>query len=119
MSYNLKKICVTVFFSSIISAFSAYAEDFPTIPDADFVVPDKRDFLLNNSISPCHNFFNYTCSKEIEKFKLPESKSRYVFSFNDSAERIKKLRLKYFSKNCNQKNKFIKYICVFICYDKW
>jgi len=113
MSYNLKKICITAFFSSLLSAFSAFADDYPTIPDANFVVPEKRDFQLNNSISPCHNFFNYTCSKEIEKFKLPESKSRYVFSFNDSAERIKKLRLKYINyilnkPNLNSRNKMIK-----------
>ncbi|MBX9838130.1 MAG: hypothetical protein K2X69_07400, partial [Silvanigrellaceae bacterium] len=49
----------------------------------------------------------------MEKFKLPESKSRYVFSFNDSAERIKKLRLKYINSilnkpNLNARNKMIK-----------
>ena len=52
MSYNLKKICITAFFSSLLSAFSAFADDYPTIPDANFVVPEKRDFQLNNSISP-------------------------------------------------------------------
>ncbi len=92
---NMNKVFFSFVFMVFLTTNGAFSQDIPTIPDEDFVVPDKREFQLNSSISPCQDFYKYTCSNEILKFKLPESKSRYIFSFNDSAERIKKQRLEY------------------------
>lgn len=111
---NNKNKCLFVLAPLLcFSANLAFSQDIPTIPDADFVVPDKREFQLNTSVSPCQNFYKYTCSDEISKFKLPESKSRYVFSFNDSSERIKKQRLDYIKslldvKELSSRNEMIK-----------
>lgn len=86
-----KKICIISFFLP----FNIWAQDYPTIPDSQFFVPEKREFKLNELVMPCNNFYKFVCSNEISQFKIPQSKSRYVFSFNDSAEKITKKRLSY------------------------
>ena len=110
---NKYKFLFAFSLSFCLTSTSAFPQDIPTIPDVDFVVPEKRDFQLNTKISPCNDFYKYTCSEEISKFKLPESKSRYVFSFNDSSERIKKQRLEYIKSlsnmnNINPKNEMVR-----------
>jgi len=86
-----KKICIISFLFPI----NIFAQDYPTIPDSQFAVPEKRDFKLNESILPCSNFYKFVCSNEMSQFKIPQSKSKYVFSFSDSAEKITKKRLSY------------------------
>lgn len=86
-----KKICIISFFLPV----NIWAQDYPTIPDSQFFVPEKREFKLNESVMPCNDFYKFVCSNEISQFKIPQSKSRYVFSFNDSAEKITKKRLSY------------------------
>lgn len=85
---------IFAFFSWSIFA-SGKDKLFSTIPDEDFTVPFSREFELNNNIKPCNDFYSYVCSIENSKFKLPESKSRYIYSFHDPAERIKKQRFLY------------------------
>jgi putative endopeptidase len=62
------------------------------------VVPDRREFPINSSINPCENFYEYTCSKVISSFQLPEDRSRHTFSFSDPHERILEYKKNYFSK---------------------
>ena len=84
--------------------FNIYSQEILTIPEQDFKVPNNRDFNLNHSISPCINFFDYVCSNEIEKFRLPENKNKYTFSFDDSREKIKQKRIHYINSLLNKKN---------------
>ncbi|APJ04637.1 M13 family metallopeptidase [Silvanigrella aquatica] len=94
-----------IFSLSLVSIHMlAYSQDFPTIPDAQFTVPQYREFKLNSEISPCNDFYQYVCSSEIANFKIPESKSRYIFSFNDSAEKIKKQRSEFIKSILNKNN---------------
>ncbi|WGL60910.1 M13 family metallopeptidase [Pigmentibacter sp. JX0631] len=86
--------------SLVLSLFSsspllANENKIKTIPDDEFQVPASREFKLNSSVNPCNDFYSYVCEVENTNFKLPESKSRYIYSFNDSAERIKNQRLQY------------------------
>lgn len=91
-----KRMTISLIFS-IFSSSSLLANEvkIKTIPDEKFQVPSSREFQLNSKINPCNNFYSYVCSIENNNFKLPESKSRYIYSFNDSAERIKNQRLQY------------------------
>lgn len=84
--------------------FNIYSQEILTIPEQDFKVPNNRDFNLNHSILPCINFFDYVCSNEIEKFRLPENKNKYTFSFDDSREKIKQKRIHYINSLLNKKN---------------
>lgn len=45
-----------------------------------------REFALNPQIQPCDDFYQYVCSKEIAKFKMPAERSRYTFYFSDGYE---------------------------------
>ncbi len=91
------KYFIYPFFSFLLIKQNIFAIEnkINTISDDKFVVPASREFKLNEKIKPCHNFYSYVCSLENTNFKMPESKSRYIYSFNDSAERIKTQRLQY------------------------
>jgi len=51
-------------------------------------IPERRSFPVSETVSPCEDFFKYTCDGAINSFKLREDRSRHIFSFNDSAERV-------------------------------
>src|ERR1039457_3982072 len=51
-------------------------------------IPAKREFPVDETISPCQDFYSYTCHKVIDSFKLREDRSRHIFSFSDSTERL-------------------------------
>ncbi|MBY0369350.1 M13 family metallopeptidase [bacterium] len=51
-------------------------------------IPEKREFPVSTSVSACQNFFEYACNEAIAGFKLREDRSRHIFAFNDSAERL-------------------------------
>ena len=51
-------------------------------------VPEKREFPLSKKVKPCENFYDYVCSEVVNNFKMPADKSKYVFSFSDSYERL-------------------------------
>jgi len=59
-------------------------------------IPAKRDFPVNEKVSPCENFFNYACSNVIDSFQLRDDRSRHDFAFDDSSERILDYKKKYF-----------------------
>jgi putative endopeptidase len=51
-------------------------------------VPERRTFPVNKKVNACQDFYAYACSKVTSSFKLPDDRSKYVFSFSDSSERI-------------------------------
>ena len=58
-------------------------------------IPEKREFPLNEKVSPCDNFHDYVCSSVESSFKLREDRSEHTFAFNDSAERLLLLKRKF------------------------
>lgn len=58
-------------------------------------IPEKREFPLNEKVSPCDNFHDYVCSSVESSFKLREDRSKHTFAFNDSAERLLLLKRKF------------------------
>jgi len=58
-------------------------------------IPDRREFPVNKQINPCDDFYQYTCSKVVDSFKLREDRSRHIFSFSDSSERLLQSKKNY------------------------
>lgn len=88
-------IFLTLVFGSLLSCSSG------PIVGPSSKIPDRRDFPLSKTVNPCQDFFKYTCDGAVQGFKLREDRSRHIFSFNDSAERVlekKKQFLKKLSK---------------------
>jgi len=91
----LKQTSITLTFVAGISLFSSSCTQYKSEPDitqqellegAPF--PEKRDFPLSQKIKPCDDFYEYVCQETIQSFKLPEDRSRHIFSFSDHAERL-------------------------------
>ena len=51
-------------------------------------IPGRREFPIDPKINACENFFQHACSRAISRFKLREDRSRHIFSFSDSRERL-------------------------------
>ena len=65
-------------------------------PSSD--IPERREFPVNADFNPCDDFYEYACSKANASFKLRDDRSRHVFAFNDSQERILEKKKAYFKK---------------------
>src|SRR3989338_6184890 len=65
--------------------------------DKSSVIPDRREFPVNEKINPCENFYEYACSKVNDSFELRPDRSSHTFAFSDSAERILEFKKKYFA----------------------
>lgn len=72
-------------------------------PQKTSKVPDRREFPVSEKIEPCENFFEYACGPAIEKFELRPDRSRHIFSFNDSADRILEAKKSYLKRLGSQK----------------
>ena len=68
------------------------------------VIPERREFPINEKINPCDNYYEYACSKAIAGFKLRDDRSRHAFSFSDSFERILIEKKSYLKKLLTQKD---------------
>ncbi len=51
-------------------------------------IPERREFPVNSEINACENFFEHACGPAIDAFQMREDRSRHIFSFDDSAERL-------------------------------
>ncbi len=57
-------------------------------PEPSSEIPARREFPVDPAVNACEDFYAYACNKVNASFKLPDDRSRHVFSFNDSYERI-------------------------------
>lgn len=51
-------------------------------------IPDRREFPVDPNVNACNDFFKHACGPALDKFQLREDRSRHIFSFNDSYERV-------------------------------
>ncbi|WII72525.1 M13 family metallopeptidase [Bdellovibrio sp. 22V] len=66
---------------------------FAAAPSSD--IPAKREFPLNTAVNPCEDFHKYVCSKAEASFKLRPDRSHHTFAFNDSRERLLKVKMDF------------------------
>jgi len=78
---------IFILLSCAAPLFTFAATDLKT-PEPSSTIPAKREFPLNPDVKPCDDFHAYVCSKAEASFKLRDDRSKHIFSFNDSDERI-------------------------------
>lgn len=78
-----------LFIASLISSVAVAKEAAPK-PSSE--IPAKREFPLNTEVNPCEDFHQYVCSKAENAFKLREDRSSHTFAFDDSRERLLKIK---------------------------
>ncbi len=64
-------------------------------PKKSSKIPERREFPVNKTVDACGDFFEYACSEAISSFELRPDRSRHIFSFNDSSERLLDKKKKY------------------------
>lgn len=64
-------------------------------PKPTSVIPERREFPVNPAVSPCTDFFEHACSEAIAGFELREDRSKHIFSFSDSHERVLEAKKKF------------------------
>lgn len=84
------------------AAAQAQSPSTKNIPSSD--VPERRSFPLDEDKNPCDDFHDYVCSKVEASFKLRDDRSKHVFSFSDSDERLL-LKKRAFFKNIHKEKK--------------
>ncbi len=67
-------------------------------------IPDRRAFPVDPQVNACNDFFKHACGPALEKFQLREDRSRHIFSFNDSYERVLTAKKDYLKTLNSQKS---------------
>lgn len=75
----------------------------PAAPKSS-IIPDRRDFPVNENINPCDDFHAYVCSKAEDSFKLRDDRSRHLFAFSDSRERLLQIQMDFMKDLPKNKN---------------
>ncbi|WP_161998164.1 hypothetical protein [Silvanigrella paludirubra] len=88
-----------IFTSICFLSFQTFANEVSRIPLDQFIIPEKREFKLSETIQPCDNFYEYVCSEEIKKFQLPEEYPNYSFYTDESNLKYKKLINEFIKNN--------------------
>jgi putative endopeptidase len=65
------------------------------ITSDNLIIPKKRSFKVDESVSPCEDLYEHVCRNENSNFVLPVDRSRWTYSFSDSGERINRAKKKY------------------------
>ena len=68
-------------------------------------IPDVRQFPVNSKVDPCENFYEYACSRAVNDFTLRDDRSRHIFAFNDSRERLLNTKKEFLQKLPKSKSK--------------
>ncbi len=58
---------------------------------------EKRDYPIDEKISPCIDMYKYACGKTDAAFELPKNRRRHNFSFDDVGEYILSQKKAYFA----------------------
>lgn len=74
-------------------------------PKGSSDIPLRREFPVNPEVAPCDDFYRYACSKVQESFKMKSDRSRHIFSFDDSGERLLEAKKKFFTELSQDKVK--------------
>jgi putative endopeptidase len=72
-------------FTSSLLALPGFAKG-PAKPSSE--IPARREFPINEKISPCEDFHQFVCSNAEASFKLRDDRNYHAFAFSDSSERI-------------------------------
>ncbi|MBC7421142.1 MAG: M13 family metallopeptidase [Bdellovibrio sp.] len=86
----------------ILVILSVYSFCFAAEPTSD--IPAKRNFPLSIKFKPCDDFHKYVCDEAESAFKLRDDRSRHIFSFGDSNERILDAKKHFFTNIQKEKN---------------
>lgn len=64
-------------------------------PKKSSKIPERREFPVSKTVSACTDFYEYACSGVIDSFELRPDRSRHIFSFSDSSERLLEKKKQY------------------------
>lgn len=90
---------IPLLLSAGIATSTAFASKAPSSE-----IPERREFPLNTAVNPCEDFHAYVCSEAESAFKLRDDRSKHIFAFNDSSERILVQKQKFMTEIPSKKN---------------
>ncbi len=83
---------IRLFATVVVAGMSCVAA---VAPKKSSQIPERREYPVNPSVNACTDFYEYACSGVIDTFELRPDRSRHIFSFSDSSERLLDKKKKY------------------------